>query len=122
LVVALSRLGDPAIAERQAEIIHPLMLAVMAQTTARGRDIGDDEAGGSYARTKTKTAGSARELRDLRGKARKVLSGKLDNVGWITAWAALPVRTKSRLWRPLLIQEKTARSFLVLNDTKSRLI
>jgi hypothetical protein len=102
-------LGDPTIAEQQAEIIHPHMLAVVMQTVARGHDIGRDEAG-LYARPRTATAGLARELRDLRGKVRKAVAGRLDVEDWIAAWAALPARTRARLWQPRLIQTPEGRT------------
>jgi hypothetical protein len=103
LITALKRLdGDPGIVEAQAQIIDGRMLAVMTQTIARGHDIGGDNADGFYANPRTATAGLARELRDLGGKARKAVAGKVGMKGWMNAWAALPDRTMRLLWRPLL--------------------
>jgi hypothetical protein len=109
LTTALTRLGNPAVAEQHAKIIFPLMIAVIAPT--RGYDIGGDDDNGFYAMPRTATTvGLGRELRDLRGKARKVASGKLGLRSWIDAWAALPTRTRHRLWRPRLIQTKEGRT------------
>jgi hypothetical protein len=108
LITALSRLGDPAIAEQQANIIMPLILAVI--TPSRGHEIGRDDAGFYYARSRTATAGLARELRDLRGKARKAVAGTLTGEDWIKAWAAVPARTQRLLWRPRLIETAEGRT------------
>ena len=64
LVELLRRLGDRAIAEKEARHIHAAMLAV-----SRGHDIGRDDAG-FYARQRhTKLVGPAKELRDLAATA-----------------------------------------------------
>jgi hypothetical protein len=102
LITALSRLGgEPGIAEQQAHRIFPLMIAVVAPT--RGYDIGGDGED-FYARPLSHTAGLARELRDLGGKARKAAAGKLSKEAWMKAWAAVPHRTQRLLWRPKLIR------------------
>jgi hypothetical protein len=113
----LSRFGDPtklgaghiaAVAEQHASAVHWHMNAVVAAD--RGRNIGGDDDTDFYARPCKTTAGIARELRDIGGKARKAASGKLSNKEWITAWAALPARTRSRLWRPCLVKTEDGRT------------
>jgi hypothetical protein len=108
LVALLSRFGNPTLAEQYAPEIHWHMIALVAAD--RGRTIGGGDDTGFYARPCMTTAGLARELRDVRGKARKAVSGKMNNEDWITAWAALPARTRSRLWRPRLIKTKDGRT------------
>jgi len=103
---ALSRLRDPAIAEEPAAIIFARIIDVVTPT--RGHDVGHDR-DGFYARARTQTAGPERELRDLGGKARKAVDGKLSGEVWIDAWAALPDRTKRRLWRPRLVERSSRR-------------
>ena len=39
IVADMSCLGDPAAAEQQAEIVHPIMLSLMAQNAARGHHV-----------------------------------------------------------------------------------
>jgi hypothetical protein len=98
LIEALRRLGDAVVAEEHASIILARMIDVI--TPARGHDIGGD-AEGFFAHPRGQTAGLARELRDLAGKARKAAGGgKLAFEAWLTAWAALPRRTQRLLWRP----------------------
>ena len=113
LITALNRLGgDRAVVEKQAPLIEWCMLKVAIPNS--GYDIGSDDDGGFYARKRMKTAGLERELRDLGGKARKTVSGRLGVEEWMNAWAALPDRTKRLLWRPKLIQ--TAKSRTVDRD------
>jgi hypothetical protein len=113
LIRALNRLdGDPAVAEKHAQLIEWCMLKVAIPYS--GHDIGSDDDGGFYARKRMKTAGLERELRDLGGKARKTVSRRLGVEEWMNAWAALPDRTKRLLWRPKLIQ--TAKSRTVDRD------
>jgi hypothetical protein len=113
LITALNRLGgDPAVAEKHAQLIEWCMLKVAIPYS--GHDIGSDDDGGFYARKRMKTAGLERELRDLGGKARKTVSRRLGVEEWMNAWAALPDRTKRLLWRPKLIQ--TAKSRTVDRD------
>jgi hypothetical protein len=83
-------------------LIHSEMLALVA--VDRGRDLGGDDGTGFYARRRTTTAGLARELRNIRGKARKAMASKLTYESWIAAWAALPARTRSILWKPRLVR------------------
>ena len=98
LIEALRRLGDAVVAEEHAGIILARMIDVI--TPARGHDIGRD-VDAYYARPRGQTAGLARELRDLAGKARKAAGGgKLAFEAWLAAWAALPRRTQQLLWRP----------------------
>ena len=105
VIAALSRLGgDRAVAEKHAQLIEWCMLRVVIPSS--GHDIGGDDDGGFYARKRMKTAGLERELRDLGGRARKTVSGKLGVKAWMNAWAALPDRTKRLLWRPKLIQTR----------------
>src|SRR4029079_18575987 len=59
LIAALSQLGDPAVAERQAQTIYSVMLKLLASYASRGHNIGRD-AGGFFARPRTATAGPAR--------------------------------------------------------------
>jgi hypothetical protein len=110
LIAALSRLGVPDVARRHALLIHPLMLAVVADKQARGHDVGRDDHGAFYARPRKTTVGLERELRDLEAAARKAVASKLDPERWINAWAAMPTRTQSRLWKRLL-KEVVARAF-----------
>jgi hypothetical protein len=108
LITALSRLGDPAIAEQHAQQIFPLIIAVVTPT--RGYDIGGDDGEDPFARPLSQTAGLERELRDLGGKARKAAAGKLSKEAWMKAWAAVPDRTRRVLWRPKLIRTEEGRT------------
>ena len=109
LLAALTSLGgDPAVAEKHAQIIHMRMINFVTQRHSRGHDLGRD-AEGFYARPRKETAGPARELRDIVGKARKAVAGRLDKEEWIDAWTALPERTK-RLWRMPLIRTPEGRT------------
>jgi hypothetical protein len=108
LITSLSRLGgDPGIAEQQAHQIFPLMIAVVTPT--RGYDI-DDDGQDFHPHPLSQTAGLARELRDLGGKARKAAAGKLSKEAWMKAWAAVPDRTRRVLWRPKLIRTEEGRT------------
>lgn len=49
---------------------------------------------------RTTKAGPARDLRDLKGAARKAAAGQLDIAGWAAAWARVPEKTLRRIWRP----------------------
>jgi hypothetical protein len=91
--------GDAAVAKQQANIIYPLMLTLIAQRAGRGHNIGRD-ADGFYARRRSSTAGPVRELRDLKGAARKAAAGKLDTQGWLAAVAKVPPNTLRRIWKP----------------------
>jgi hypothetical protein len=109
VIAALSRLGgDRAAAERHARRIQWCMLRLAMPS--KGHDIGGDEDSGFYARQRTSAAGLERELRDIGGRARKAVIGKLSIVAWMKAWAALPDRAKRLLWRPKLIQTAKGRT------------
>jgi hypothetical protein len=102
LVKLLARLGDRAVAEKQARHIHAAMLAALS----RGHDIGQ-EADGFYARPRhTKPAGPAKELRDLARTARKAIRGKISREDWMREWAAQP-RSVWQACRPLLLDRGT---------------
>jgi hypothetical protein len=122
VIAALSRLGgDRAAAEKHAQRIQWCMLRVV--TSSSGHDIGGDDDAGFHARPRTSTAGLERELRDIGGRARKAVIGKLGVEAWMKAWAALPDRTKRLLWRPKLIQTAKSRTVGQLIQTvKSRTV
>jgi hypothetical protein len=85
ITAALQRLdgcADAAVIERHAGLIHGFMLHLNAAYRARGFEIGGSDADGYYARPKTKTAGPARELRDLRLMCRKAVAGKITPQEW----------------------------------------
>src|ERR1700682_5818230 len=101
LVELLSKLGDRAIAEKEARRIHAAMLAL-----SRGHDIGQDD-NGFYARPRrAKPAGPAREIRDLAATARKAIRGKIGREDWMREWAAQP-RSLWRACRPFLLESGT---------------
>jgi hypothetical protein len=105
LVELLSKLGNRAVAKKQARYVHAVMLAALS----RGHDIGED-ASGFYARPRhTKPAGPAKELRDLASTARKAIRGKISREDWMREWAAQP-RSIWRACRPFLLEPGT-RSF-----------
>lgn len=109
VIAALSRLGgDRAAAEKHAKRIQWCVLRVV--TSSSGHDIGGDDDAGFHARPRTSTAGLGRELRDIGGRARKAVIGKLSVEAWMKAWAALPDRTMRLLWRPKLIQAAKSRT------------
>jgi hypothetical protein len=47
-----------------------------------------------------KSVGPAKELRDIERTARKAADGKLALDAWDAAWARVPEKTRSRVWRP----------------------
>lgn len=101
LAATLHRLrdgADVALIDKHTDAINGAMLAVLSDRRARGFDIGEDE-GGFYARPRSNTAGMRRELRDLIGKCRKAVGGKISVKDWAVIWAALPERTKALLWK-----------------------
>jgi hypothetical protein len=124
LITALNQLGgDPAVAEKHAPLMLIEWCMLRLVMPSSGHDIGGDHDGGFYARRRMKTAGLERELRDLGGKARKTVSGKLGVKEWMNAWAALPDRTQRLLWRPKLIQTTKSRTVRQLIQTlKSRTV
>ena len=52
------------------------------------------------ARRLAKSVGPAKELRDIGRTARKAAAGKLALETWDAAWARVPEKTRSRVWRP----------------------
>ena len=109
VIAALTRLGgDRAAAERHARRIQWCMLRLVMPS--KGHDIGGGDNAGFYAHPRTSAAGLERELRDIGGRARKAVMGKLGVEAWMKAWAALPDRTMRLLWRPKLIQAAKSRT------------
>jgi hypothetical protein len=109
LLQRLNEDADAATIERLADDITGHMLFLVASRRSRGFDIGADEESGHYARPRSSSAGLARELRDIDASCRKAISGKISWQHWVTDWTALPERTKTRLWKPLLKQSKERR-------------
>jgi hypothetical protein len=111
-LVELLRALNPAVTagiiERHAHAIQFHLLVLVAGD--RGYEIGGDDEEGFFAQPQTTARGHAREMRDLRGKARKAILGKLSMEGWVRVWAALPERTKRRLFRPRLLETKAGRT------------
>jgi hypothetical protein len=109
LITVLSRLGgDPIVAHKHAQVI--LWRMTVVATPSKGHDIGGGDDPGFYAHPRTSVAGLERELRDIGGRARKAVIGKLSVEAWMKAWAALPDRTMRLLWRPKLIQAAKSRT------------
>jgi hypothetical protein len=101
LVELLGQLGDRAVAEKHARHIHAAVLAA-----SRGHDIGHDDTG-YYARPRReKSAGLAKELRDLASMARKAIRGKISREDWIREWAARPPSVW-RACRPFLLERES---------------
>ena len=90
LIVALNSLNDKgkddAVVEQLAADINWHINLLRVQQ-AEARRLG-------------KSAGPAKELRDLARAARRAMNGKLDAAGWATAWATVPNKIRQRIWRP----------------------
>jgi hypothetical protein len=111
-VAVLQRLdgdADPAVIEKQADLIHQAWLDMIVGSRSRGHDIGVDDGGIAYARPRSKTKGLKRELDDLLPKCRKAVAGRISLREWTTIWAAQPHRIR-KLWKPKLIKTAEGRT------------
>jgi len=108
-LVCLDEAADMDIVERHATIITGAMLHLLASYRANGFEIGLDD-DGAYAKPKVRTAGPARELRDLARNCRKACAGKIGLREWTTIWAAQPQRITALWKKPLIKTEDGGRT------------
>jgi len=98
LIARLTQLND------DPEMVRPHALKIfgaVGSIRVRGDRYGYLFEPGKKERRKTvlPTRGPARELEELRRAARRAI--RQNNVeGWLTAWAAVPHRTRARVWVP----------------------
>jgi hypothetical protein len=112
IIAALQRLdgnADPAVIEKQADLIRQTWLDMIVGYRSRGHDIGIDSDGIAYARARSKTKGLKRELDDLLPKCRKAVRGRISLREWTRIWAAQPHRIR-KLWKPKLIKTPEGRT------------
>lgn len=70
------------------------------------------------ARRLGESVGPAKELRDIERTARKAADGKLALDAWDAAWARVPEKIRSRVWRPkvppIVVRNKRVKAGLLL--------